>query len=49
MIRNSRKMNDFKIYLKEILEKEYETCDVFNAKVEAGMITSEKLRQLVER
>ncbi len=45
MIRNSRKMNDFKIYLKEILEKEYETCDVFNAKVEAGMITSEKLRQ----
>ena len=45
MIKNSRKMNDLKIYLREILEKEYYICDVFNAHVESGMITSNRLNQ----
>lgn len=49
MIKDCRKMNDFRSYLRKLLEKEFYTSEILNTKVEAGEFLHEDFVELCEK
>lgn len=47
MVANNRKMNDLKITLQELIEREKYLCDCLDGFIEAGMLSKEKLEEFI--